>query len=92
MFKQQYESKSKTKNYRKIEIKKLNNKKQKSVGETLEYIQKKKDASFSINDLLGEKCDIDLDILSINFTNYEPSKTSSKTMGVVKAYGANTYI
>ena len=54
LFKQQYESKSKTKNYRKIEIKKLNNKKQKSVGETLEYIQKKKDASFSINDLLGE--------------------------------------
>ena len=44
-----------------------------------------------INDLLGEKCDLDLDILSINFTNYEPSKTSSKTMGVIKAYGANTY-
>lgn len=48
--------------------------------------------ALEINDLLGEKCDIDLDILSINFTNYEPSKTSSKTMGVVKAYGANTYI
>ena len=44
-----------------------------------------------INDLLGEKCDLDLDILSINFTNFEPSKTSSKTMGVIKAYGANTY-
>ena len=44
-----------------------------------------------INDLLGEKCELDLDILSINFTNFEPSKTSSKTMGVIKAYGANTY-
>ena len=47
--------------------------------------------ALEINDLLGEKCDIDLDILSINFTNFEPSKTSSKSMGVVKAYGANTY-
>lgn len=47
--------------------------------------------ALEINDLLGEKCDLDLDILSINFTNFEPSKTSSKTMGVIKAYGANTY-
>ena len=47
--------------------------------------------ALEINDLLGEKCEIDLDILSINFTNFESSKTSSKLMGVVKAYGANTY-
>ena len=47
--------------------------------------------ALEINDLLGEKCEINLDILSINFTNFEPSKTSSKTMGMVKAYGANTY-
>ena len=47
--------------------------------------------ALEINDLLGEKCDLDLDILSINFTNFEPSKTSSKSMGVIKAYGANTY-
>ena len=47
--------------------------------------------ALEINDLLGEKCKINLDILSINFTNFEPSKTSSKTMGMVKAYGANTY-
>ena len=47
--------------------------------------------ALEINDLLGEKCDIDIDILSINFNNFEPSKTSSKSMGVIKAYGANTY-
>ena len=47
--------------------------------------------AIEINDLLGEKCKIELDILSINFTNFEQSKTSSKSMGVVKAYGANTY-
>ena len=47
--------------------------------------------ALEINDLLGEKCELDLDILSINFTNFEPSKVSSKAMGVIKAYGANTY-
>ena len=47
--------------------------------------------AIEINDLLGEKCKIEMDILSINFTNFEQSKTSSKSMGVVKAYGANTY-
>ena len=47
--------------------------------------------ALEINDLIGEKCDLDLDILSIDFTNFEPSKTSSKTMGIIKAYAANTY-
>ena len=47
--------------------------------------------ALEINDLLGEKCDLDLDILSINFTNFEASKTSLKSMGIIKAYGANTY-
>ena len=47
--------------------------------------------ALEINDLIGEKCELDLDILSIDFTNFEPSKTSSKAMGIIKAYAANTY-
>ena len=47
--------------------------------------------AIEINDLIGEKCPIEIDILSINFNNYEPSKTSSKPMGLIRAYGANTY-
>ena len=44
-----------------------------------------------INDLIGEKCDLDLEILTIPFNNFEQSKISSKTMGIIHAYGANTY-
>ena len=44
-----------------------------------------------INDLIGEKCDLDLEILDLPFNNFEPSKTSSKSMGIIRAYGANTY-
>ena len=44
-----------------------------------------------INDLIGEKCDLDLEILELPFTNFDPSKTSSKPMGIIRAYGANTY-
>ena len=50
---QQYEKKLKykeIKNYRKIEIKKPENKKQKSSGESLDYIRNKKDIIFDIND------------------------------------------
>ena len=44
-----------------------------------------------INDLIGEKCDLDLEILTIPFNNFEQSKISSKAMGIIRAYGANTY-
>ena len=44
-----------------------------------------------INDLIGEKCDLDLEIIDLPFNNFEPSKTSSKSMGKIRAYGANTY-
>ena len=44
-----------------------------------------------INDLIGEKCEIDLDILNLSFNNFESSKTSMKSMGIIRAYGANTY-
>ena len=44
-----------------------------------------------INDLIGEKCDLDLEILTIPFNNFEQSKISSKAMGITRAYGANTY-
>ena len=54
-------------------------------------VNEKPPNAIEINDLLGERCPIELDILSINFNNYEPSKNSSKTMGLIRAYGANTY-
>ena len=47
--------------------------------------------AIELSDLIGEKCPLDLDILSINFNNYESSKTSSKKMGFIHAYAANTY-
>ena len=53
--------------------------------------QEKPPNAIEISDLIGEKCPIDLDILTINFNNYESSKTSSKPMGLIRAYGANTY-
>ena len=44
-----------------------------------------------INDLIGEKCDLDLELLELPFNNFDPGKTSSKSMGIIQAYGANTY-
>ena len=44
-----------------------------------------------LSDLIGEKCPIEIDILNLPFNNYENSKTSSKSMGIIKSYGANTY-
>ena len=44
-----------------------------------------------INDLIGEKCDLDLEILELPFNNFDQSKTSSKSMGTIRAYAANTY-
>ena len=43
-----------------------------------------------INDLIGEKCDLDLEILELPFNNFDQSKTSSKPMGVIRPYAANT--
>ena len=84
-------------NYSKINKKKTNNntdnsenEKEKSSFEENESDEKSPNA-LEIGDLIGEKCSIDLDILSINFNNYESSKTSSKKMGLIHAYGANTY-
>ena len=45
----------------------------------------------TINDIIGEKCEINLDILRLFFNNFEESKTSRKNMGVIKSYGVNTY-
>ena len=45
----------------------------------------------TINDIIGEKCEINLDILKLFFNNFEQSKTSRKNMGVIKSYGVNTY-
>ena len=44
-----------------------------------------------INDIIGEKCDLDLEIMQIPFNNFDKAKTSSKIMGNIKGYGANTY-
>ena len=45
----------------------------------------------SVNDIIGEKCDINIDILRFFYNNYEQSKTSKKKMGIIKSYGVNTY-
>ena len=45
----------------------------------------------TINDIIGEKCELNLDILRLFFNNFEQSKTSRKNMGVIKSYGVNTY-
>ena len=45
----------------------------------------------TINDIIGEKCELNLDILNLFFNNFEPSKTSRKNMGVIRSYGVNTY-
>jgi len=45
----------------------------------------------TINDIIGEKCELNLDILRLFFSNFDPSKTSRKNMGVIKSYGVNTY-
>ena len=47
--------------------------------------------AIEIDDLIGEKCPLDLDILNINFVNFEVSKISSKKIGQIQAYGVNTY-
>ena len=53
---------------------------------------KDKDSKYiTIEDIIGEKCQLNLDLLNLFFNNYEQSKTSKKTMGVVKSYGVNTY-
>ena len=45
----------------------------------------------TISDIIGEKCNINLDIIRLFYNNYEQSKTSKKKMGIVKSYGINTY-
>ena len=45
----------------------------------------------TVNDIMGEKCDLNLDIIKIIYNNYDHSKTSKKKMGLVKSYGVNTY-
>ena len=45
----------------------------------------------SIYDLIGTKCNLNIDLLRYYFHNYEPSKTSKKKMGIIKSYGVNTF-
>ena len=54
-------------------------------------VDNKDNIYITINDIIGEKCQINLDILRLFFNNYDPSKTSRKTMGTIKSYGVNTY-
>ena len=56
-----------------------------------ENLSPKEPQIIEINDIIGEKCDLDLDILQLQFNNFDHSKTSSKPMGIIKGYGANTY-
>ena len=54
-------------------------------------IKERKDKYITINDIIGEKCKLNIDILRYYFHNYEPSKTSKKKMGIIKSYAVNTY-
>ena len=56
----------------------------KKINSNIKYI--------TINDIIGDKCEINLDILRLFFNNFEPSKTSRKNMGVVKSYGELIHI
>ena len=47
--------------------------------------------AIEINDIIGKKCKLDLNILSKKFKNFMPSKTFSKKMGIIEAFAANTY-
>ena len=51
----------------------------------------KEDKFITINDIIGQKCDINIDLLRFYYSNYEQSKTSKKKMGIIKSYGVNTY-
>ena len=51
----------------------------------------KENKFITINDIIGQKCDINIDLLRFYYNNYEQSKTSKKAMGVIKSYGVNTY-
>ena len=51
----------------------------------------KENKFITINDIIGQKCDISIDLLRFHYNNYEQSKTSKKKMGVIKSYGVNTY-
>ena len=52
---------------------------------------KKNREYITMNDIIGEKCKLNLDILRYYFHNYEQSKTSKKKMGLIKSYAVNTY-
>ena len=47
--------------------------------------------AIEINDIIGKKCKLDLNILSKKFKNFAPSKTFSKKIGIIEAFAANTY-
>ena len=55
------------------------------------YNKNKDDKYITVNDIIGEKCKLNLDILRTYYNNYDQCKTSKKKMGIVKAYGVNTY-
>ena len=50
-----------------------------------------KNKYITINDIIGPKRDINIDILRYYFSSYEPSKTSKKKMGIIKSYAVNTF-
>ena len=54
-------------------------------------INEKKNKYISVYDLIGTKCDLNIDIIRYFYFNYEPSKTSKKKMGLIKSYAVNTY-
>ena len=53
-------------------------------------INPNKKSFVNINNFLGEKCPITLEILNKEFKKLSLCKTSTKSMGLIKAYGVNT--
>ena len=54
-------------------------------------INEKKNEYISVFDLIGRKCNLNIDIIRYFYFNYEESKTSKKKMGLIKSYAVNTY-
>ena len=84
------------KNYKKIQINKDQKENINLNNQQIEINDKIEENSpegqiVEINDLIGEKCNLDLELLELSFNNFEQGKTSTKSMGIIHAYAANTY-
>ena len=80
-------TKEKETNYNNLDI----NNNQNNKNDNKEKNDNKDGKYVTINEIIGEKCNINLDILRLFYDKYEQSKTSKKKMGIIESYGVNTY-